>query len=90
MTARFTVIGSFDDLKIILILQNEILLLMLFCKHVLKQREDMPSYNTKNNPFLGTECSNIFCENCLFKKNFKLLSTKLVGKAFFSTHLLDN
>ena len=54
-----------DDLEIIL--QNEMLLLVLFCKHVLKQREDIPRYgNTINNSFLGTVCSNIFCENCLY------------------------
>ena len=54
-----------DDLKMILILQNEMLLLMLFWKRVLKQREDIPRYgNTINNSFLGTICSNIFCENC--------------------------
>ena len=29
-----------DNLKIILILQNDMLLLMLFCKCVLKQREE--------------------------------------------------
>ena len=41
-----------DDLKIILILQNEMLLLMLFCKHVLKQKKDIPRYGkTVNNPF---------------------------------------
>ena len=41
-----------DDLKIILILQNEVLLLMLFCKRVLKQREDIPGYGkTKNSTF---------------------------------------
>ena len=34
--------NSVDDLKIILILQNEMLLLMLFCKRVLKQRENIP------------------------------------------------
>ena len=57
-----------DVLKIILILQNEMLLLMLFSKRVLKQREDIPRYvNTKNNSFLGTVCSNVFCDNCLFK-----------------------
>ena len=73
-----------DDLKIILILQNEMLLLMLFCKHVLKQREDIPIYgNTTNNTFLGTVCSNVFCENCLFKNVFMHLSTNLVGKEFF-------
>ena len=73
-----------DDLKIILILQNEMLLLMLLWKRVLKQREDILSYgNTMNNSFLGTVCSNIFCENCLFKNIFMHLSTKLVGKEFF-------
>ena len=73
-----------DDLKIFLILQNEMLLLMLFCKRFLKQREDIPRYsNTVNNSLLGTVCSNIFCENCLFKNIFMHLSTKLVGKIFF-------
>ena len=68
--------SRFDDLKIILILQNEMLLLMLFCKHVLKQREDIPRYgNAINNSFWGTVCSNIFCENCLFKNIFMHLST---------------
>ena len=57
-----------DDLKITLILQNEMLLLILFCKHVLKQMEDISRYGkTIHNFFLGTVCSNIFCENCLFK-----------------------
>ena len=57
--------SRFDDLKIILILQNEMLLLMLFCKRVLKQREGIPRYgNTINNSFLGTVCFTIFCENC--------------------------
>ena len=37
--------SHFDDLKITLILQNEMLLLMLFCKRVLKQREDIPRYD---------------------------------------------
>ena len=75
-----------DDLKIILTFQNEMLLLMLFFKHVLKQREDIPRYGkTINNSFLGTVCSNIFCENCLFKNILMHLSTKLVGKEFFNT-----
>ena len=70
-----------DVLKIILILQNEMLLLMLFSKRVLKQREDIPRYvNTKNNSFLGRVCSNVFCDNCLFKNVFMHLSTKLVAK----------
>ena len=74
--------SRFDDLKIIL--QNEMLLLMLFCKRALKQREGIPRYgNTINNSFLGTACSNIFCENCLFKNIFMHLSTKLVRKEFF-------
>ena len=73
-----------DDLKLILILQNEMLLLMLFCKRVLKQREGIPRYgNTINNSFLGTVCSSIFCGNCLFRNIFMHLSTKLVGKIFF-------
>ena len=76
--------SCFDDLKIILILQNEMLVLMLFCKGVLKQREDIPRYgDTINYYFLGTVCSNIFCENCLFKNIFMHLSTKLAGKEFF-------
>ena len=54
--------SRFDDLKIILTLQNEMLLLMLFGKPVFKQREGIPRYgNTINNSFLGTVCSNIFC-----------------------------
>ena len=73
--------SRFDDSKITLILQNEMLLLMLFCKRVLKQREGISRYgNTINNSFLGTVCSNIFCENCLFKNIFMHLPTKLVGK----------
>ena len=72
------------NLRIILILQNEILLLMLLCKCVLKQREEIPRYsNIINNSFLGTVCSNTLCENCLFKNMFMPLSTKLVGKHFF-------
>ena len=75
--------SRFDDLKIILILQNEILLLMLLCERVLKQSEDIPRYvNTINNSFFGTLCSNIFCENCLFKNIFMHLSTKLAAKEF--------
>ena len=45
-------VSRFDDSKIILILQNEMLLLMLFYKRVLKQREGIPRYgNTINNSF---------------------------------------
>ena len=57
---------------------------MLSCMRVLKQREDIPRYgNTINNSFLGTVCSNIFCDYCLFKKVLMYLSTKLVGKELF-------
>ena len=70
-----------DDLKIILILQNEKLLSMLFWKRVLKQKEDIPRYgSTINNYFLGTVRSNIFRGNSLFKNIFMHLSTKLVEK----------
>ena len=72
-----------DHLKIILILQNEMLLLILFCKLVVKQRENIPRYGkTINNSFLGTVCSTIFCANCLFKNILMYLSTKLVAKEF--------
>ena len=76
-----------DDLKMILILQNEMLLLMLFCKRVLKPREDILRYGkTINGSFLETVCSNISCENCIFKNILMHLSTKLVGKeVFFNT-----
>ena len=41
-----------NDLKIISILQNEILLLMLFCERVLKQREDNETEKLFPDPFL--------------------------------------
>ena len=68
------------------------LLLMVFCKRVSKQMEDIPRYgNTKNNSFLETVCSNIFCENGLFNNVFMHLSTKLVRKDFFfKKNPLDN
>ena len=57
------------------------LLLMLLCKRVLKQMEDIPRYgNTINNSFLGPVYSNIFCKICIFENIFMHLSTKLVGK----------
>ena len=60
--------NHFDDLKIIFVLQNEMLLFMLFCKRVIKQREDILKYGkTIDNSFLGTVCSICFCANCLFK-----------------------
>ena len=69
-----------DDLKIVLILQNE-MLLMIFCNFVLKQRKDMPRYGkTTNNFFLGTLCSTIFWASYLCKSILMHLSTKVVGK----------
>ena len=60
--------NHFDDLKIIFVLQNEMLLLMLFCKRVIKQREDILKYGkTIDNSLLGTVCSIFFWANCLFK-----------------------
>ena len=57
-----------DDLKIIFILQNEMLLLILFCNRVLKQRRDIPRYGkTLNNSCMETLCSTIFGANGLFK-----------------------
>ena len=55
-----------DDLKIILILHNEM--------RVLKYREDILRYDkTINNSFLGTAFSKIFCENSLIQKYFNAL-----------------
>ena len=57
-----------DDLKSILVLLNEMLLMMLVCKLVLKQREDLSRYGEAIKSFLlGTVCSTIFCENYLFR-----------------------
>ena len=45
-----------DGLKIIVISQNNMLLSMLFCKHVLKYSEDIPRYGkTMNKHFLGNK-----------------------------------
>ena len=60
------------------------LLLILFCKLVLKQKKDIPRYGkTINISFLGTVCSTTFCENYLFKNILMHLSTIVVGKQFF-------
>ena len=65
----------------ILILQNEMLLLMLFCKRVLKHREDIPRYNkTINNSFLVTVCSKILYQKLLIQKYFNALTNKAEGK----------
>ena len=83
--------SRFDDLKIILILQNEMLLLMLFCKRVLKQREDIPRYgNTINNFFWG-QYALIFSVKIAYLKIF-LCTYPLnqFDKNFSLTHLLGN
>ena len=73
-----------DNFKIIIILRNEMLFFMVLCKHVLKQREDIPRYGkTINNSFLETVYSTIFCSDWLFKNLLMHLSTKVVGKGFF-------
>ena len=57
------------------------LLFMLFCKRVDKQREGIQKYgNTINSYFWGKVCPNIFCETDLFRNILIHLSTKLVGK----------
>ena len=59
------------------------LLLILFCKLVLKQNKDIPRYGkTINNYFLGKVCSTTFCANCLFKNILMHLSTIVVRKQF--------
>ena len=45
----------------ILILQNEMFLLMLFCKRVFKQSEDIPGYGNTINVFWGEQYVLIFC-----------------------------
>ena len=71
------------NLKIILILQNEMLLLMLICKRVLKQREDIPRFGkTINSSFLETVCYTVFCVCCLFKSILMNLSIHLLNKLF--------
>ena len=63
-----------DDFKTILILKNDMLLLILFSKYALKQREHISRYaKTKNNYFLGKVVSTYFCANCLFKNTVNAL-----------------
>ena len=60
-----------NDLKIILHLQNEILQLMLLCKRVLKQRDDMPRYgNTISNSFFLEQYVPIFSLKIAYLKIF--------------------
>ena len=60
-----------DVFKIILILQNERKLLMLLCKCVHKQKQDIQRYSkTKNNSFLRILCYTIFFANYANYVNF--------------------
>ena len=60
-----------DDLKIILHLQDKMLLLMLLCKRVLKQRDDMPRYgNTISNSFFLEQYVLIFSLKIAYLKIF--------------------
>ena len=79
-----------DDLKKILVLQKEMFLLMIFCKRVLKQREDIPRYVKTTNSFLGKVCSTIFCTNCLFKNILMHLSTKVLTYFFIKLRKIQN
>ena len=67
------------------------MLLVLFRKCVVKQRDEIPRYNKIiNKPFLRTVCSNISCEKCLFKNILMHLPLKQQKNSFSLTHLLDN
>ena len=69
--------SRFDDLKIILILQNEMFLLMLFCKSVLKQREGILRYGNTINIFF-------------WEQNVLILSVKIAYlKIFLCTYPLN-
>ena len=64
---------SVNHLKIILVLQNEMLLLVVFRNLLLKKREDIPRYGkTINHSFLWTTFS---VKNAYFKM---FLSTEVV------------
>ena len=58
-----------DDLKIISILQNEMLLLMFCRKRVLKHREDIPRY--------GKTIKNSFLEQCVLTFSVKIAYSKI-------------
>ena len=75
-----TLANHVDDLKIVLILQIEMLLLMFFCIRVPKRREDIPNGKTVNNSSLETICFTIFCTNGFLRNILMHLSTKVVGK----------
>ena len=64
-------VNRVDDLKIILIFQNEMLLLMFSCKRVLKQWEDIPRYSNTINNFLGKQYVLIFSVKIAYLKIFQ-------------------
>ena len=67
-----------NNLKIILVLQNEMLLLVVFRNLLLKKREDIPRYGkTINHSFLWTTFS---VKNAYFKM---FLSTEVVEEEYF-------
>ena len=69
---------SVNNLKIILVLQNEMLLLVVFRNLLLKKREDIPRYGkTINHSFLWTTFS---VKNAYFKM---FLSTEVVEEEYF-------
>ena len=69
---------SVNNLKIILVLQNEMLLLVVFRNLLLKKRECIPRYGkTINHSFLWTTFS---VKNAYFKM---FLSTEVVEEEYF-------
>ena len=68
------------DLKITLILHNEMVLLMFFVILFQKREGDIKYGKTINNFFLGTVCFTSFCENHLFKSILIHIQTKNVVK----------
>ena len=69
-------------LEITLILE---FLSILFCKLVLKARDNLPRYGrTISNSFFSTvNATRVVCKNFLFKKVLMQLSTSLMGNTFF-------
>ena len=66
---------------------------MLFCRCVIKHREDRPRYGkTVSNYFLDTFLlwKAIFCENWLFKSILMKLLAKVVGEDIFKIIMEQN
>ena len=73
-----TLADNVNNLKIILVLQNEMLLLVVFRNLLLKKRECIPRYGkTINHSFLWTTFS---VKNAYFKM---FLSTEVVEEEYF-------